>query len=87
MNDDVEINWLVYLLQCGDGSYYCGATNDLSRRIDQHNRGTASRYTRGRGPVTLVAQSREMQKGAALSLEAKVKKARKDMKAQMVEQC
>ncbi|MDH5511278.1 MAG: GIY-YIG nuclease family protein [Nitrospinota bacterium] len=78
-------NWLVYLLRLRDGSLYCGATNDLERRVDQHNRGIASRYTRGRGPVFLVAKSRDMPKGAALSLEAQVKKAKKEMKAEMIE--
>ena len=83
MSDDCK--WAVYLLRCNDGAYYCGATNDVTRRIDQHNKGTASRYTRGRLPVTLVAQSRLMSRGQALSLEARVKKAERGMKAAMVE--
>ena len=47
-------DWLVYMLECADGTLYTGITNDLERRIRQHNAGTASRYTRSRLPVELV---------------------------------
>lgn len=82
--DKSERTWLVYLIRCRDGSYYCGATNDIRRRTDQHNRGVAARYTKGRGPVKLMAKSGRMTRGAALSLEAKVKKTRRNKKAIMV---
>ncbi len=51
------MSWLVYLLECGDGSLYCGVTTDMERRLAQHNGelpGGAA-YTRGRRPVRLVA--------------------------------
>ena len=51
MNADT---WYVYLLRCSDGSLYTGVTTDLERRVRQHNRGRASRYTAGRRPVWLV---------------------------------
>lgn len=74
--------WLVYLLECRDGSFYCGATNNLEKRIHSHSKGQASRYTRGRLPVHLVAQSMPMAKGEALSLEANIKKLPKENKIQ-----
>ena len=46
--------WLLYVLRCRDGTYYCGITNNLDRRVAQHNAGTAARYTRGRGPVKVL---------------------------------
>jgi putative endonuclease len=46
--------WFLYILKCRDGTLYCGITTDLERRIDQHNNGSASRYTRSRLPVKLV---------------------------------
>ena len=52
---DLSRPWLVYLLRCADDSYYCGATNDLERRIEAHNNGNGARYTRGRGPVAVIA--------------------------------
>ncbi len=78
--------WRVYLLKCSDGSSYCGATNDLERRVGMHNSGKASRYTRGRLPVKLLACSGQMNKGEALSLEAKIKKLPKEKKVFMIEE-
>lgn len=72
--------WLVYLLHCADGSLYCGATNNIDRRVEQHNNGKASRYTRARLPVTLAVSSGPMSKGDALSLESAIKKLHKDEK-------
>lgn len=65
--------YYVYLLQCGDDSLYCGITNDVPRRIAAHAAGRAARYTRGRGPVTLVLSRRCRDKGTALRLEHAIK--------------
>jgi predicted GIY-YIG superfamily endonuclease len=48
-----EESWFVYIVECRDGSLYTGVTNNLARRVEQHNAGTASRYTRSRRPVVL----------------------------------
>jgi len=77
-------DWRVYLLSCADGTYYCGATNDIDRRMERHNRGIGSRYTRSRLPVSLVATSRGMTRGEALSLEAMVKKEKRQEKAAVI---
>ena len=45
-----------YILQCADGTLYTGWTNDLEKRLASHNRGTASKYTRVRRPVSLIYQ-------------------------------
>ncbi|TND05545.1 MAG: excinuclease ABC subunit C [Bacteroidetes bacterium] len=46
---------LVYIVECSDKSYYTGVTNDIDRRLEQHNTGTnASAYTFSRRPVKLV---------------------------------
>lgn len=45
--------WFLYIVECRDGSLYTGVTNDLERRLNQHNEGTAARYTRSRRPVQL----------------------------------
>jgi putative endonuclease len=44
----------MYILQCSDGSYYTGSTNDLELRIAQHQSGIGSRHTSLRLPVELV---------------------------------
>jgi len=66
--------WAVYLICCSDGSFYTGATNCIERRLGEHNSGTASKYTRARRPVTLLAVSGPMSRREALSLERKIKK-------------
>ncbi len=43
----------VYILRCSNGSFYTGSTKDLVRRLQQHQSGQASKYTRSHLPVTL----------------------------------
>ncbi len=43
-----------YILQCRDGSYYVGSTQDLRRRLWQHQSGVGANYTALRLPVRLV---------------------------------
>ena len=47
-------DWLCYMLQCADGTLYCGITNDIEKRLHAHNEGTGAKYTRARRPVALV---------------------------------
>lgn len=42
------MNWWCYIVRCKDGSFYTGITNDLMKRIDRHNTGKASKYTRNK---------------------------------------
>ncbi|HLC92601.1 MAG TPA: GIY-YIG nuclease family protein [archaeon] len=46
--------YFVYLLECRDGSYYCGFTKNVAARLSAHNKGTGAKYTRARRPVKLV---------------------------------
>ena len=71
---------MVYILRCSDGSFYTGVTNGLEKRLKGHGRGTASKYTRSRRPVTLLATSVEMNKSEAMRLEIKIKKMPKTKK-------
>jgi len=66
--------WIVYILRCSDSSLYTGVTNSLERRIESHNRGTASKYTRSRRPVSLLATSAAMSQSDALRLEIRIKR-------------
>src|SRR3954447_1601811 len=65
--------WLVYMVRCADGSLYTGIAKDVARRCQQHNDGTASRYTRSRLPVELVYQEAHPSQSAALKREAAIK--------------
>lgn len=65
--------WYVYLLRCSDDTLYCGITIDIERRITQHNDGTGAKYTRGRGPVSLVKSFGPFTKSEALKMEYRIK--------------
>jgi UV DNA damage endonuclease len=61
------------MLRCADGSLYTGITTDVNRRCEQHNAGTASRYTRSRRPTRLVYQEGQATRSQALKREAAIK--------------
>lgn len=70
---DSDDQWIVYVLECSDGSLYTGITKDLARRVQEHNDGGASRYTRSRRPVTLRYRETVTSKSAALIRECALK--------------
>lgn len=47
--------WWLYLLECADGTWYAGISTDVDARLAAHAAGTGARYTRGRGPLRLLA--------------------------------
>jgi predicted GIY-YIG superfamily endonuclease len=66
--------WTVYVLRCADGTLYCGITNDLPARLAAHEAGKGAKYTRGRGPLAVVATQRCKDKRVALRIEHAVKR-------------
>jgi peptidylprolyl isomerase/peptidyl-prolyl cis-trans isomerase B (cyclophilin B) len=70
----------VYVLRCADGSFYAGATTDLTRRMAAHRRGAGAKYTRSRLPVALVAWWHPPTYLAARSQEALFKRLRRSEK-------
>ena len=72
--------WFVYLLECSDGSYYCGISTDVQKRLEEHNAGTGSKYVRSRLPANVVVTAGPFLHKNALIQEAAVKKLKKDKK-------
>jgi putative endonuclease len=68
------LTWLVYLLECSDGTLYAGITNRLEHRLEAHNSGQGARYTRSRRPVVLLATQDHPDRSEASKAEAKLKK-------------
>jgi putative endonuclease len=64
----------VYILRCADGSLYTGWTVDVERRLASHLSGAASRYTRSRLPVELLASFAMADASAARREEARIKR-------------
>ena len=44
----------MYILECSDGSYYTGSTNDLECRLEQHQNGEGANHTKKHLPVKLL---------------------------------
>jgi len=71
---------VLYVLRCKDKTLYCGITNDLPRRFEQHNNGKGARYTKGRGPLKIIKSWPAETMSAALKAERAFKKLSKEAK-------
>ena len=76
--------FVVYILLCADGTLYTGWTNDIDKRIAEHNKGTASKYTRARLPVRVVFTENVTSKSDALRREIAIKKLSRGQKNELV---
>ena len=85
MKKQLAEQWFVYILRCADGSLYTGITNDLERRGEQHNAGTASRYTRSRLPVALEYQEEQPNQSMALKRELAIKALSRKAKESLIQ--
>jgi putative endonuclease len=66
--------WVLYLLECENGSYYAGITTDLERRFAEHVFGIGARYTRANPPKRVVAIMTFPDRASASRAEAALKK-------------
>ncbi|CAN5448442.1 hypothetical protein BH09BAC1_BH09BAC1_02450 [soil metagenome] len=77
--------YYVYILLCADGSYYTGITNNLERRVKQHNEGLdRSAYTYSRLPVKVVYREILNDVWQAIAWEKQVKKWRREKKEAII---
>ena len=83
VNDQKQAGWFVYILCCCDQTYYTGITNDVDRRLQQHNLGKAARYTRSRRPVELVYLESACTRSEALIREAQIKHCSRQAKSEL----
>ena len=66
--------WFLYLLECSGGSYSAGITTDVQARFQAHAAGKGARYTRGRGPLRLLARRAYPDRAAASRAERALKR-------------
>ena len=76
--------WTVYMLECADTSLYTGITVDLERRLEEHSKGKGAKYTKHRGPFTLVFNERQETRGQALKREAAIKAMTREKKLGLI---
>ncbi|WP_102348012.1 GIY-YIG nuclease family protein [Bacillus sp. Marseille-P3661] len=74
----------IYILECNDGTYYTGYTNNLEKRLDKHQSGKGAKYTRGRIPVKLIYSRSFNSKTAAMQEEYRIKQLTRHQKEQYV---
>jgi putative endonuclease len=65
--------WYVYILECSNNALYTGITNNIKRRLREHNSGKGGRYTRARQPVRLIYTETYNKKSEALRREIQLK--------------
>ena len=73
MTEKKKENHYVYMVECADGSYYTGYTNNLEKRIKVHNSGKGAKYTKVRLPVRLIYWECFESKQEAMRREWKIK--------------
>lgn len=80
----MESQWVLYILECRDGTLYTGITDNLSRRLKMHNTGRGAKYTRGRTPVVLRYSENCESLSCALRRELEVKRLTRVQKMELI---
>lgn len=70
---NLYMNYYVYILKCSDNSYYVGITNNVERRVYEHNEGIIKGYTQSRKPVKLVYYQTFQEVNEAIAFEKQLK--------------
>ena len=74
----------MYVIECADGSLYTGYSPDVQARFAAHQAGTGAKYTRGRGPLNLLAIAEFATKHDAMSAEYHFKRLSRDRKDELL---
>lgn len=87
------MSYFVYIVKCSDKTFYTGYTNNVEKRLKEHNgegktktsRSAGAKYTRGRRPVTLVYVKSFKTRSEALKRESVIKKLTKSSKIELID--
>ena len=79
------MTWVLYLLECNNGAYYAGITNNLEARFSAHMLGKGARYTRANPPLRVIASKPYADRSLASVAEAQLKKLPRHKKLQYFE--
>ena len=72
--------WCLYLIECRNGAYYAGITNNLDARYAAHACGRGARYTRANPPLRLVGHRDYPDKASAARAEWQIRRLCKALK-------
>lgn len=76
--------YLVYLVQCKDGTIYTGITTDIERRFEEHKNGRGGHYTSSRKVVKVLFTENHKDRSSALKREAQIKGWRREKKLNLI---
>ena len=79
-----DADWVVYLIRNKNNAHYCGVTNNLERRFEQHQQGKGAKALKGKGPLKLVWSFSVGSKSEALKTEYAIKQLPKSRKEKLV---
>ena len=83
----MKLCWYVYLVQCADGTLYCGIATDVERRVREHNTShRGAKYTRTRRPVRLVYTEEHVSRSAAAKREYAIKRMSRHEKLKLAQE-
>ena len=71
-------------MKCKDGTYYTGWTNNLNKRLKDHNDGKGAKYTKARLPVSLIYYEEFQTKEEAMSREYEIKRMPRSEKSKLI---
>ena len=82
------MSYLVYIVECADGTYYTGIATDVQRRLSEHNgvKSKGARYTSARRPVKLVYEAAYATRSDALKAEIRIKRLTRREKEMLIAQ-
>jgi putative endonuclease len=80
----INDNWVVYMILCGDNTLYTGITNNLAKRIKQHNSDLGAKYLRGRKPLTIVFTEDGHNRSSASRREYGIKRLSRNEKDELI---
>jgi putative endonuclease len=69
----IAVDWVLYLIECKNGAFYAGITNNLEQRYAAHASGKGARYTRANPPVKIIASKLYADRSTASVAEAQLK--------------
>jgi putative endonuclease len=80
----VDKNHCCYIVICGDNTLYCGYSNDVKKRVSNHNKGVGAKYTKTRLPVKLVYSECFDTKSEAMKKEYQIKQLTRQQKLNLI---
>jgi putative endonuclease len=78
------MKYVVYILQCSDGTFYTGITNDLKARMQTHKEGKGAKYVRARLPFEVVHCEEYETRSEALKRELQIKALKREEKIKLI---